>query len=224
MVVFGAGFIVGMGYKANEQISPYVVNRPLTAESSEQQGVSSAVWKGQSLTFYDSLIKKDGAVEMNPAAETTQTPAPAPAPIPASPVESVAVAEGTDPQSVEEDAATETVQAPTTPAVAPPPIVVAEETNPDPQATDSADASTLGTDESLIETYSVQVASFLAPERAERLIEDLAEKGYRAYVHPFEAPGKPSWYRVKVGKFTDRATANRVLEKIGKPDAMITRD
>ena len=76
----------------------------------------------------------------------------------------------------------------------------------------------------MVATYSVQVASVLTPERAERLVRELAEEGYRAYIHPFIAPGQPLWYRVKVGKFPDRATASRTLEKLGTPDAMITRD
>ena len=76
-------------------------------------------------------------------------------------------------------------------------------------------------------SYSVQVASFLTPERAGRLIEVLAKKGYRAYVHPFEVPGQPLWYRVKVGKFADRTAAELMLQELRSPetpDAFITRN
>lgn len=181
MVAFGAGFIAGMGYKANEQISPYVVKRQQAVKSPGQEKVSSAAWEEGSLTFYDTLIKNEPA-EMIPAPEPT-------------------------------------------PASVPPALrLVAERTDLDPRAADSANTSSLGTNESVVETYSVQVASFLKPERAERLIKELTKQGYHAYLHPFEAPGKPLWYRVKVGKFADRDTANLALEKLGTPDAMITRN
>ena len=196
-VAFGAGFIVGMGYKANEQVSPYAVKRQQATGSPGQEKVSGAAWGEGGLTFYDALLKGEPA-EMIPTAETTQAPtpppvAPAPAPVPAR-------------QELP---------------------VVAERTDLGPLAVDPPDTPSLGTNESVVETYSVQVASFLKPERAESLIEELTEQGYHAYLHPFEAPGRPLWYRVKVGKFADRDMANLALEKLeklGKSDAMITRN
>ena len=180
-VAFGAGFIIGMGYKANEQISPYVAKMQQAVESPGQEKVSSAGWEEGSLTFYHTLIRNEPA-EMIPAPEPT-------------------------------------------PASAPPALhLVAERTDLDPLAADSASTSSRGTNESVVETYSVQVASFLKPERAERLIEELTKQGYHAYLHPFEVPGKPLWYRVKVGKFADRDTANLTMKKLGTPDAMITRN
>ena len=216
MVAFGAGFIVGMEYKASEQVSPYVVKKSLTAESAEQQGVSSAVWEEESLIFYDTLIKNE-PVDMVPAAAgTTQTPKPEPAPeIRNEPVDTVPAAETTQTPEPTPEPARQTLP------------VTAEGVDPNPQATDPAPAPTLGSAESVAASYSVQVASFLTPEHAERLIEELTKKGYRAYVHPFEAPGQPLWYRVKVGKFADRAAANVALQKLRSreiPDAMITRD
>lgn len=217
MVAFGAGFIVGMEYKASEQISPYVVKKSLTVESSEQQSVSNAAWEEKSLIFYDTLIKNE-SVDMVPAAGTTQTPKPAPEPTPAiknEPVDRVPAAETTQTPEPAPEPAHQTLP------------VTAEGVDPNPQATDPAAAPTLGSAESVAASYSVQVASFLTPEHAERLIEDLTKKGYRAYVHPFEAPGQPLWYRVKVGKFADRAAANVALQKLRSreiPDAMITRD
>lgn len=53
MVAFGAGFIAGMGYKADEQVSPYVVERVQTVESQEQDNAGE-----EALTFYDQLRKK----------------------------------------------------------------------------------------------------------------------------------------------------------------------
>ena len=220
MVTFGAGFIVGMGYKASEQVSPYAVNRPPTLRSPDQQNASSAVWQEESLTFYDSLIRPVETIQAPGSAPTTSTPAP--------PVQSGAAEEtALEPQATDQGTtATETAQAPSPSPAAPAPSSVpgAGGTDLDPPVADLADDSPLDTDQSVVATYSVQVASFLTPERAERLIEELTKKGYRAYVHPFEAPGQRSWYRVKIGKFADRAAANRARQKLGTPDAMITKD
>lgn len=237
MVAFGAGFIVGMGYKASEQVSPYAVKRPPAGQSADQQNVSSAVWKEESLTFYDSLIRPVETIQAPESVPTTAAPAVPPTPTPAPPVQPVVAEEtGLDPQATDQGTtATETAQAPSpSPAAAAPPSVAAAVPPTQPVATGGTDLdlpavslaenSPLDTDQSVVATYSVQVASFLAPERAQRLIEELTKKGYRAYLHPFEAPGQPSWYRVKVGKFADRAAANLALQKLGTPDAMITRD
>ena len=232
MVTFGAGFIVGMGYKASEQVSPYAATKAPGSESVMQGRISNAALKDEKITFYDALTSIN-----NVPMETTEEPepesaviaaAPAQTPIPASPVAPVVV-NGAGPQAADEDPtagdrtgnpAPVAVPAP----VLPEPTVVAQETNSVSQTVVGAVNSSLYTDDTVRESYSVQVASFLTPERAERLIEELASKGYRAYVHPFEAPGRRLWYRVKVGKFADRATASMTLEKLGNPEAMITRE
>lgn len=217
MVAFGAGFIVGMGYKASEQVSPYAVKRPPAVPSADQQNVSDAVWKEESLTFYDSLIRPVETIQAPASVPTNATPASPPTPTPP-PVQSVVAEEtGLDPQATDQGmTATETAQAPSlSPA---PPSVPAAVPPIQPAMAEGTDL------DSVVATYSVQVASFLTPERAQRLIEELTKKGYRAYVHPFEVPGQQSWYRVKVGKFADRATANLALQQLGTPDAMITRD
>lgn len=210
MVAFGAGFIVGMGYKASEQVSPYAVKKPTTAES--QQGEVSGAELGGVL-FIDGLVTNE-TVGMAPEAETTPAP--------------TVVAEEMAPQATgQTTSSAEAIQAPepvpAAPTPSPTPPVVAERTGPDAPARSPAIPSR-GTDSSVVATYSVQVASVLTPERAERLVRELTEEGYHAYIHPFIAPGQPLWYRVKVGKFPDRATASRTLEKLGTPDAMITRD
>ena len=209
MVAFGAGFIVGMGYKASEQISPYAVKKSTTAES--QQGeVSDAALEG--VLFLDRLVTNE-TVGMAPAAETT--------PAPTVVVEEMAPqATGqTTPAAGAIQVSEPTSAAPTPSPTPTAPSTVAEGTGPDAPAMPPR-----GTDSSVVATYSVQVASVLTPERAERLVRELTEEGYQAYIHPFIAPGQPLWYRVKVGKFPDRATASRTLQKLGTPDAMITRD
>lgn len=219
MVAFGVGFIAGMGYKADEQVSTYIVENVQTVETRGQGDAEE-----DKLTFYDQLRKKRPDIRI-PEAEAIQPPATAPAeltpevtPIPEPPAPTV-VAEEIAPPATDQMAATAET-APTPPSLP----VVAERTDLDPQAADPTGTPSLGTNEAVVETYSVQVASFLKPELAKRMVEELMEEGYHAYLHPFEAPGQPLWYRVKVGKFADRDTASLALERLGTPDAMITRD
>ena len=234
IVTFGVGFIVGMGYKASEQVSPYAVIKTPGSESVMQGRISNAAWNDEKITFYDSLTNINNVPDV--PMEISQEPEPEPpaagparTPIPASPVAPVVVVSGTGRQPAGEDAAADDRVRDPAPVVVPAPVlpeptVVAEGTNSVSRTVEGAGNSRLGTDNAVRESYSVQVASFLTPERAERLIEELASKGYRAYVHPFEAPGRRLWYRVKVGKFADRATASLTMQKLGNPEAMITRE
>jgi cell division protein FtsN len=58
------------------------------------------------------------------------------------------------------------------------------------------------------------VGSFRAQEHAERLSKSLLQKGYHAYVSVFAKPGDGSWYRVRVGGFSDRTMANQTAQRL----------
>lgn len=228
MVTFGAGFIVGMGYKASEQISPYAVIKTPGSESVMQGRIANAAWNDEEITFYDSLTKINKVPMAKDEVPEPESSGPAQTPVPASPG-GLAVVNRTAPQPEEEGMASNEAASEPAPVVVPAPVVpeptaVAQDTDQQSLTAGGTADSLLGNGERGIPTFSVQVASFLAPERAERLIKELASQGYNAYVHPFEAPGRRLWYRVKVGRFADRATASLAMEKLGNPDAMITRD
>jgi cell division septation protein DedD len=55
--------------------------------------------------------------------------------------------------------------------------------------------------------YTVNIASFRKRGRAERLMKDLEEKGYEAFVEKANIPQKGIWYRVAVGRFSSRGEA-----------------
>lgn len=59
------------------------------------------------------------------------------------------------------------------------------------------------------EDYSVQVGSFGSSEQAERLRTNLAQKGYPVRVQLSEVPGQGMRYRVRVGNYADRASADQ---------------
>ena len=87
MVTFGVGFIVGMGYKASEQIQPYAVIKTPGGESVMQGRIANAALNDGDMTFYDSLtdINKVPMVTNEPPEPESLASGPARTPIPASP-------------------------------------------------------------------------------------------------------------------------------------------
>lgn len=74
--------------------------------------------------------------------------------------------------------------------------------------------------------YSVQVASFKKKVDADRLRDRLRKKNYKAFVNVADLGKKGTWYRVRVGKFQRRKTAEnlaRVLTKREKLKALIIK-
>jgi cell division protein FtsN len=200
VIAFGGGFIVGMWYQASEQITPY---DPVPVES---LGSDDAT---QPLTFYSTLTK--------PATESATSESPA-TPVAASEAhrpekaESVAVRAATSGPDTARPApagfqppGSEPAR-PTPPAPPPePPATKPSRTLPAPQPAmaQSADGR-----------YSVQVGSFRAREQAEELRGRLRSKGYAARIQLTRIPGKGIWYRVRVGRFADRAAASRAAQRL----------
>jgi general secretion pathway protein A len=62
--------------------------------------------------------------------------------------------------------------------------------------------------------YSVQVGSFRAREQAEVLRRHLTHKGYPARIRASIVPGQGTWYRVRVGHFANRETADQTAQRL----------
>jgi cell division septation protein DedD len=71
--------------------------------------------------------------------------------------------------------------------------------------------------------YTVQVSAVKDAQRAARLVAELRKKGFRAYQIRTEVPGNGVWYRVRVGAFSDRASADKMAGKlkVAKYGAMV---
>jgi cell division septation protein DedD len=61
---------------------------------------------------------------------------------------------------------------------------------------------------------SVQVGAFKIKENADRLSDRLKNKAYEAEVVRREDSEHQIWYLVRVGRYTDRALARSVAEKL----------
>jgi cell division septation protein DedD len=62
--------------------------------------------------------------------------------------------------------------------------------------------------------FAVQVASVQELKGADKLVAELRNKGYHAYRVRSEVSGKGVWYRIRVGGFEDRSSAENMLKKL----------
>jgi len=62
--------------------------------------------------------------------------------------------------------------------------------------------------------FTVQIASFPELEKAEKTVKQLIEKGFNAYYYETVVKGK-KYYRVRCGKFPNRAAAEKYQKKTG---------
>jgi cell division protein FtsN len=68
--------------------------------------------------------------------------------------------------------------------------------------------------------YSVQVGSFREAAEADKLRQQLVQKGYEVRVRLFMLPGKGPWYRVRVGSFAKRAAAEKAARRFRTRERM----
>ncbi len=62
--------------------------------------------------------------------------------------------------------------------------------------------------------FTVQIASFPKLHHAQEMEENLKSKNHPAYIQKVEIPGKGTWYRVRVGKFTNKNDARQFGQDI----------
>lgn len=62
--------------------------------------------------------------------------------------------------------------------------------------------------------YTVQVASYPDKQLANDEAKKMRSHGYAAFVVPSDVPGKGTWYRVRLGSFTNKASAQKLAKEI----------
>ncbi len=62
--------------------------------------------------------------------------------------------------------------------------------------------------------YTVQVASYPQKQLADDEAKKMKTRGFAAFIVPSAVPGKGTWYRVRLGSFTSRASAERLAKEI----------
>ena len=66
--------------------------------------------------------------------------------------------------------------------------------------------------------YTIQVSSLKDPKAADKIVESLKQKGYKAYRMTANVGEKGIWYRVRVGPFRDKASAEIQLSRLKEND------
>ena len=62
--------------------------------------------------------------------------------------------------------------------------------------------------------YTLQIASYQEKDMAEADVKKMKQHGYSAFVVSSDIEGKGTWYRVRVGSFTNRASAEKLQKEI----------
>ena len=69
--------------------------------------------------------------------------------------------------------------------------------------------------------YTVQIASIRDRATAEALADRLRRKGYPAYILPHVVPKRGTWYRVRVGHYTKRETAQEMTQRLSRQERLM---
>jgi DedD protein len=70
--------------------------------------------------------------------------------------------------------------------------------------------------------FTVQVAAIKDRPTAEALKDRLKRKGYPVFILPFDIPKRGTWFRVRVGHFTKRETAQEMARQLSRRERLST--
>jgi DedD protein len=62
--------------------------------------------------------------------------------------------------------------------------------------------------------YTLQIASYQEKEMAEDEVKKMKKQGYAAFIVLSQLPDKGTWYRVRLGSFTNKAAAEKLKKEI----------
>jgi cell division septation protein DedD len=155
----------------------------------------------ESLNYYEDLTQKAGtpAIAPKPGTHDLTSPAPVTEPIKESAKESVAKRFSAPPPSQS--------QVPAEKPVLPEPEKLTKATPPPPASLSA-------------EQFTLLVASLKDPENAQRLMDQLKEKGYTPKLEALDLNGGGRWNRVLVGSFQSREVALKFAAEFNKKESM----
>ncbi len=62
--------------------------------------------------------------------------------------------------------------------------------------------------------YSLQIASYPEKEMADEEVKKMKKRGYAAFVVTSDVPDKGTWYRVRLGSFSNKAAAEKLMNEL----------
>jgi len=228
ILFFGLGFLLGIWYQANENIRPNDHAIALAEEQLQREQMPKA--PAQEMTFYSTLTTREEEPAVSTAAaQPSAVPGqPAPASVPQAPDDATGANQAGAGQAAlperpvpeEEPQGQTSAQAePGQPKSAAPPVASTSQVQ-----TAALAASPPPPGASF---YTVQVGSFRRDTDAQRLQQQLAQKGYAARLLSITLPGKGLWHRVRIGTFAERAEANEMAQRLRRQEnltGLVTRE
>lgn len=68
--------------------------------------------------------------------------------------------------------------------------------------------------------YTIQIASYNKREAAEEEVKRMKKRGYAAFIVSSELPEKGTWYRVRLGSFSSKQAAERLLNELKEKEGL----
>lgn len=62
--------------------------------------------------------------------------------------------------------------------------------------------------------YTIQIAAYQEKGMAEEDVKRMKKRGYAAFIASSELPGKGKWFRVRIGSFSNKASAEKLEKEI----------
>lgn len=62
--------------------------------------------------------------------------------------------------------------------------------------------------------YTIQIAAYPEREMADEEVKGMKKRGYAAFIVSSEVPEKGTWYRVRLGSFSSKASAEKLMNEL----------
>lgn len=164
--------------------------------------VSKSLPKPEEFTFYKTLTEKD-----NKTVSIDLKPKPSPESKPERKETSVAPKEHDQP-AVKEKSAEGKAEKKSVPAEE------AKQTAPKPSPAPEKKTASIKQPASSKLRYTIQVSSHQEKQAAEDEVKRMKQNGFAAFIVASELPGKGTWYRVRLGSFTNRDAAEKLQKSV----------
>jgi cell division septation protein DedD len=68
--------------------------------------------------------------------------------------------------------------------------------------------------------YTIQIAAYQEKDMAEEDVKKMKTRGYAAFIVSFTLPDKGTWYRVRLGSFSNKAAAEKLQKQLQAKDGI----
>jgi len=208
LLCFGLGFLSGVWFQTQGQMASR--DHAIALADGQLDREQTVAPPGREMTFYSALTARDGTPEPTPPLQGAAGTSPS---LPSQVSEAVkpnAVEPETD-ENIHATPLTTTGLSRSVPDEPPTALPIPPEQPQEVPQPQGESLSAVATEDAF---YSIQVGSFRSIEQAHRLQDQLVKKGYEARIGLSVVQGQGTWYRVRVGRYTDRSAADKSAQHL----------